>query len=61
MHLLGLFSTVFIPELSSGRWLKYFQRFGKMNFDIKMQIITGFDHICFIQNTENTVLNNPRR
>ena len=44
--------TRFIPELSSGTWLGHFQRFGKIYFLVEMQIITGFDHICGIQNTE---------
>ena len=52
-HLLGLFNMVFIPELSSG----HFQKFGKMYFVIEIQIITGFDDICCIQNTEKAKYN----
>ena len=46
------FNTVVIPELSSGTWLGRFQRFGKIYFLIEIQIITCFDDICGIQNTE---------
>ena len=37
--------TVFIPELSSGTWLGHFQKFGKIYFVIRIQIITSFEHI----------------
>ena len=51
MHYLGLFNTVFIPDLSSGTWLGYFQRFGKIYCLIEIQV-TGQGHICGIRYTE---------